>query len=336
MEIGTNAIINSFVGSRRVVSGYYGGVRAPGLGYNLVDAAQSITPVDELWTFKNNDSSLLIMMPYNGTQAYYYDIVNVGDDCMVLRNCFRRLYTKPDANTLNTSTIQSQVKTGSNLELAVRLRKANTAHAYRFIPQHESVNTCVLNGTRTFRRNGTVFTANDVKYIQCQSTSVESTYNCIHPEEASPLASLFMRHTVTPAKIRADIQLTFLQDTQIDVGYSIMNNTTLTPKSAAVGIGRSITPVTLTGSNQAAPGQGSITSCAMGQTGDSTVMLADWSGNFGSVLASQEFVGSLFQWFVASTSKFYNTPFSNCVIPAGRSFPWSGEWRLAEWAALFA
>jgi hypothetical protein len=310
----------------------------PGLyPYNLVDAAQAVTPVNELWTFKNGDNSLLIMVPFNSTQAYYYDIVNNSDDCMIIRNCFRRLYTKPDANTINTSTIESQVKTGSNLELAIRCRKNGTAHNYRFFPQHESVNTCFLVGTRTFRRNGTAFSANDPKYIKCNSTSVESTYDVIHPEEVSPLARLFMRHTITAQKIRAEVEVEFLQETQIDVGYSIMNNTTLTPKSAAVGIGRQITPVTLTGANQAAPGQGQLTSCAMGQTGNSTVLLADWSGNLSSVLAGQAFSGpSLFQWFVASTSKFYNQPFSNCVITAGQTFAWRGEWRMAEWASLFS
>jgi hypothetical protein len=105
---------------------------------------------------------------------------------------------------------------------------------------------------------------------------------------------LFIRHTITAQKIIAEVEIEILQDTQISVGYSIMNNTTLTPKSAAVGVGRQISPVTLTGVNQT-PNQGRVTSCAMGQTDDSTVLIADWSGNLSRVLASQAFVGPQFR-----------------------------------------
>lgn len=309
----------------------------PGIDpYNLVDAAQTVTPVNELWTMRNGTSSFLILVPFNETQAYYYDIVNVGDDAMVIRNCFRRLYTRPTVSTIAQSTIESQLKTATNLELAIRCRKNGTAHTYRFFPQHESVNTCFLDGARTFTRNGVPITTTEAAYVASQTATVEARYNVIHPEEANPLASLWMRHTITAQKIAVEVEVDFLQETQIDVGYSIMNNVTLTPKSAAVGVGRQITPVTLTGVNQAAPNQGRLTNCAMGQTGDSTVLLADWSGNLNSVLASQAFVNpSLVQWFVASSSKFYNQPFSNDVIPAGQMFVWRGEWRMAEWASLF-
>jgi len=309
----------------------------PGLDpYNLVDAAQAVTPVNELWTMRNATSSFLILVPFNATQAYYYDIVNVGDDCMVIRSCFRRLYTRPTASSIAQSTIESQVKTATNLELAIRCRKNGTAHNYRFFPQHESINTCFLDGSRTITRNGVPVTTTEAAYVATQTATVEARYNVIHPEEANPLASLFMRHTITAQKIRAEVELEFLQETQIDVGYSIMNNVSLTPKRAAVGIGRQITPVTLTGANQAAPGQGQLTSCAMGQDGNSTVLLADWSGNLSRVLAGQAFINpALFQWFVASTSKYYNQPFLSDVIPAGQSFAWRGEWRMAEWASLF-
>jgi hypothetical protein len=310
----------------------------PGLyPYNLVDAAQAATPVNELWTMRNGTTSFLILVPFNETQAYYYDIVNVGDDCMVIRNCYRRLYTRPTPTTISQSTIESQVKNATNLEVAIRCRKNGTAHNYRFFPQHESVNTCFLDGSRTFTRNGVSITTTEAAYVASQTATVEARYNVIHPEEANPLASLLMRHTITAQKIRAQVEIEFLQETQIDVGYSIMNNVTLTPKSAAVGVGRQTIPVTLTGENQAAPNQGRLTNCAMGQTGDSTVLLADWSGNLSSVLASQSFVNpSLVQWFIASSSKFYNQPFFNCVIPAGQSFAWRGEWRMAEWASLFS
>ena len=304
--------------------------------FNLVDAAQQVTPVSDLWTQKNNDNSLLIMVPFNETQAYYYDIVNSGDDAMIIRNCFRRLYAISATPNMTPSTIQSQVKTGSNVELAIRCRKNGTEHNYRFFPQHESVNTCFLDGSRIFRRNDTVFSANDAAYVRCASTSVESRYNVIHPEEVDPLASLWMRHTITAQKIAVEVELDFLQDTQINIGYSIMSNTTLTPKSAAVGIGTNITPVTLTGASQAAPGEGRITSCAMGQTGDSTVFIADWSDNLRAVLASQVFSSpTVTQWF-AGTNKYYNTPFWQAVIPAGQSFAWKGEFRMSEWASLFS
>jgi hypothetical protein len=305
--------------------------------FNLVDAAQQVTPVTDLWTFKNGSASLLAVVPFNETQAYYYDVVNSGDDCMILRNCFRRLYTITGGTVMSTSTIQSQVKTGSNVEVAILCRKNGTSHTYRFFPQHSGINTCFLDGSRIYRRNGVEFAANDSAYVRCASTSVESRYNVIHPEEVDPLASLWMRHTITAQKIAVEVEVDFLQETQIDVGYSIMSNTTLTPKSAAVGIGRNITPVTLTGANQVAPGEGRITSCAMGQTGDSTVFIADWSNNLRSVLASQAFSSpTVTQWFVASTSKYYNTPFWQAVIPAGQSFAWKGEFRMSEWASLFS
>lgn len=309
----------------------------PGLGgYNLVDAAQAVTPLSELWTFKNNDNSMLVMVPFNATQAYYYDIVNNGDDCMIFRNAYRRLWTLPGTSII-PGAIQAQVKSGSNVELAIRCRKNGTSDTYRFFPQHEGVNTCVLVGSRTWTRDGVGFSANDSKYIQCSSTSVESLYNVIHPEQVDPLATLQMKHTVTAAKIKAEVSVEFLQDTEISSGFSIMNNTTLTPKSAAVGVNSKITPVTLTGSDQAAPGQGRVTSCAVAQTGDTTVLLSDWSGNLGAVLASQVYSNeSLFQYFIDTTSKFYNQPFSSAVVTAGKRFSWRGEWRMAEWASLFS
>jgi hypothetical protein len=69
---------------------------------------------------------------------------------------------------------------------------------------------------------------------------------------------------------------------------------------------------------------------------DTTVILADWSSNRGSVMQNNQYNStSLRQWFEGSGQKFYNQPFNNATIPAGLSFTWSGEWRMAEWGAIF-
>jgi hypothetical protein len=303
---------------------------------NVVNMAAKVTPTRELWVYKVSDSNVNVMLPYNATQAYYWDLINIGDDCMVIRNAFRRLYTKPDALTLNTSTIESQVKTASNLELALRVRKAGTADPYRYIPQHESVNTCVLS-SRTMRRNGVVVVPNDVKYIPSQTFEIDSTYNCFHPDQVDPLATLRLIHYLTPEKIQATATITFLQGCDVEPGYSIMNNCTLASKQASVF--RQDTQVFQTqalGSSVAAPGQDTVTGCAMRASTDTTVILADWSSNRGSVMQNNQYNStSLRQWFEGSGQKFYNQPFNNATIPAGLSFTWSGEWRMAEWGAIF-
>jgi hypothetical protein len=313
----------------------------PGLKkpFNMVDAADAITPVSELWTLRSGASSLLIMVPFNATQAYYYDIVNTGDDCMVIRNCYRRLYTRPTPTTLATGTNESLVKTASNLEIAVRVRKAGTSHTYRFIPQHQSVNTCVLV-SRTITRNGVALSGNDAAYVPTEVLQINSLYNCFHPDEVNPLATLQLNHTVTAKKIRAEVTLTFLQDTDVDPGYTIMNNTTLTPRGAAVyrRDTAAIVPVVLPGTQLTAPGAPLVTGCAMGATNDTTVLVCDWSDNLTRVVGNQEFSNpATVQFFVNSTNKFYNTLWgvdSNSTVPAGRSFSWAGEWRMAQWSSI--
>lgn len=303
--------------------------------FNLVDAAQSVTPLNELWVRKVSGSQTQILTPFNATQAYFYDIINTIDDCMVLRNCIRRLYSRPTANTIALGTNEVQMKASANVEIAIQCRKNGTDHNYRFFPQHESIATCFLDGSATFRRNGAVVTANDASFVACESASVEARYNAVHPEEASPIASLFMRHSIVARKIAVEVSVDFLQDTQISNGYSIMNITNPTPRKATTFIKRVSTVEALSGGNQAATGQGKVTACAFGADSESTVLLADWSSNLRAVLTSGVYAGSLIQWFAGSTSKFYNQPFSNCVIPAGQSFSWKGEFRMAEWASLF-
>lgn len=302
---------------------------------NVVNLAAKITPTTELWAYKVSDVQANFMLPFNGTQAYYWDIIPVGDDCMIIRNCFRRLYTKPDALTINTSTIESQIKAGSNLEMAVMARKAGTADPYRFIPQHEGVNTCVLVN-REWKRNGVVFSANDAKYIPSRLFEIESHYNCVHPDQAEPLATLRMKHTATPQKFKVDVELVFLQSCDLNPGYSIMNNSTLSPKVATVfRQDEQRWNTQALGSNVAAPGQDTVTGCAMRGSSDTSVLVADWSSNPNSVMQSNQYNStSLRQWF-ASTGKFYNEPFDSSTVEAGQSFRWSGEWRMAEWSSIF-
>jgi len=116
----------------------------------------------------------------------------------------------------------------------------------------------------------------------------------------------------------------------------VMNNVTPTPKLGSVYRSDTgmIVPVTL-GSDIAAPGQDFVTGCAMGQEGDTSVLLADWSSNLQAVRASGVFnATSLRQWFINTSRKFYNQPFVNSIIPAGQVFQWSGMWRLAEWGSV--
>jgi hypothetical protein len=272
------------------------------------------------------------MVPFSETEAYYYDITKGGDDAVIFTNAFRRLYTIP-GGVMTPGITQQTVKNGSNFEVAISMRKNGTADAYRFFPDH-GVATCVLT-SRTFTRDGATMNTGAV-YVKCQNAVIDSLYSCVHPDQVSPLANLRITHTVTAQKIKADVTIEFLDEVQIDNGYSIMNTTAMSsPRLAAVGAGGLPVPVTLTGSNQAAPNSGRVTNMAFGKAANSTVILADWSGNLSRVLNNREFTaGTFFQWFVNTTNKFYNQPFSNCVIPAGRIFSWSGEWRLAQWASL--
>jgi hypothetical protein len=302
--------------------------------YNLVDAAQRITPLTDLWVQRSSTTNVVCMVPFNETNAYYYDFTKGSDDATIFGNAFNRLYTIP-GGVMTPGTNQQLVKSGSNFEVAISFRKNGTADTYRFLPAHSGINTCTLV-SRTFTRDGAIMNVEGA-YVRCGEVIINSLYNCKHPDQPEDLATLRIIHTIRANAVRADVTFATLGDIQVDAGYSIMSATALaSPRLSAVGTKRQPVAVALTGSNQAVPDPDRTTSVVFGKSGNSTVILCDWSENERATLANDEFTSGLRRWWVASTNKYYNTPFSNCVIPAGRTFSWSGRWRLAEWSSLLS
>jgi hypothetical protein len=303
---------------------------------NWITLANEQTPKLALWSQRVSDVSYRFLVPYSGTHAYFYTFSNPSDDCMIWFQGFRRQYSV-SGNTVNQGTIESQVKNGSNFEVAIRCRKNGTSDPYQFFPGHSSISTAFLKGSRLATRDSVVVSANDSAYVQCDEFVLDNTYEVIHPDEPNPLAEFRIVHSITPDRIRADVYLEWLQDVQITSGYSVMNNIFLSAPRQALGkVGSENVPVTLLSGNTFPSRQSEWTACLMRQQADTSVIVADWSNNRDAVLANQEFSNiSQIQWFASTSDKFYNQPFFNCVVPQGRTFQWHGEWTMAQWGSAF-
>jgi hypothetical protein len=303
--------------------------------YSLVEAANEITPTIQLWTQRSADTTLNAMVTWSDTEAYYYDFQKGGDDAIIFANAWQRDYTLPSGvMTPAASGTATQVKTGAILEAALSMRLAGTSDTYYFFPDHGTP-TCFLVA-RNWWRDGVELTAVGTNYVRCENTVIDSLYDCIHPDQTDPLARMRIMHTITKSHVQADVSVEFKRACQISDGYSIMTAASgmTSPRLAAVSVNAPAEAMALTGSNQAATGQGGVTGIAMGKSGVSTVIVADWP-SIDRVLNNEEFTdASLFQWFIASTNKFYNQPFNDCQIPIGRTFRWTGRWRLAEWESI--
>jgi hypothetical protein len=305
------------------------------LNKTWIDQANEQTPKLALWSRRSSDVSYIFLIPYSGTHAYFYTFNNI-DDCIIFNQAYRGQYAV-SGSTVTHGAVESLVKNGSSFEFAIACRKNGTSHEYRFFPRHGSFNTLFLKGSRLATRDSVTVSANDAAFVQCDEFVLDNTYDAIHPDEANPLAEIRVVHSITAARVRADVYIEWLQDTQISTGYSIMNTISLASPRQAIGkvYGENV-PVTLLAGNTFPSQQSEWTACLMRQQADTSVIVADWSNNRDAVLANQEFsTNSQIQWFAGTTNKFYNQPFSNCVVPQGRTFEWHGEWTMAQWGSAF-